>query len=158
MKEVNFDDTVFLDLTRDVLEVKGEECSSFLQNLITQDILFNSNNLKYSALLSPQGKFLFDFFIFNKNQNFYLDIHKNYSENLIEKINFYKLRAKIDIRKIPCNVFLSANEFTNFFDDPRHYSLHKRGYFFSHQVSNNLVFDHQKNKKLRVFVEHRDLK
>ena len=150
MKEINFNDVVFLDLTREVIEVKGEECLSFLQNLITQDILLNVENLKYSALLSPQGKFLFDFFIFKRNQNLYLDINKNYSQNLIEKINFYKLRANIDIRKITCNVLLTAKELTNFFDDPRHNELHRRGYSFLDKDSNNLAFDHKKNKKLRV--------
>ena len=50
---------------RDLVEIEGKESLDFLQNLITNDTnLINENKAIYSALLTPQGKYLFDFILF----------------------------------------------------------------------------------------------
>ena len=150
MKNENSKSSMFVDTTRELISIKGEEASNFLQKIITQDVIVNPYKLKYSALLNPQGKYLFDFFIFKKNDFFILDIDKNYSDDLIEKINFYKLRANIEIQKKSGYVILTRQDFTNFNPDPRHINLYNRGYFFDNKIPDCDFFDHEKNKFLRV--------
>ncbi len=87
------------------LSIEGEDGLEFLQNLITNDInLCKKNNIIYSCLLSPQGKFLSDFFIFKMNGEYILETHKSFYENLINKLKIYKLRSKIQVNKID-NIF-----------------------------------------------------
>ena len=83
------------------IEVRGEDSKNFLQGLITNDI--NNcidNKIIYSCLLSPQGKFFADFFIFRKNKNYIVEIHEKYLENFTNKINIYKLRSNVEFIEI----------------------------------------------------------
>ena len=83
------------------LSIEGEDSSEFLQNLITNDIDKCSNeNYLYSCLLSPQGKFLSDFFIFKKDKKYILETHSFFYEKLLKKLNLYKLRSKVRIEEI----------------------------------------------------------
>ena len=83
------------------LSIEGEDSSEFLQNLITNDIDKCSNeNYLYSCLLSPQGKFLSDFFIFKKDKKYILETHSFFYEKLLKKLNLYKLRSKVHIEEI----------------------------------------------------------
>ena len=84
---------------RTLLELEGDDSREFLQSLVTNDInLISKEKSIYSALLSPQGKYLYDFFIFqNHNNNIVIDCEKNDHEKLIQKLNIYKLRSKIEI-------------------------------------------------------------
>ena len=53
----------FIDHSRKLLKVSGLDAKKFLQGIITNDINKSFSSLIYSGLLSPQGKYLFDFFI-----------------------------------------------------------------------------------------------
>ena len=114
-------------------KVSGEDSITFIQNLITNDINKCKNNqIVYSCLLTPQGKFLADFFIFKNNDSFYFETDKKYYKNLINKLNIYKLRSNIDIKEVE-NIFsYSIFNFSYNFDslvqnnDPRNLSLGKK--------------------------------
>ena len=83
------------------ISIEGEEGSEFLQNLITNDInTCKNDNIIYACLLTPQGKFLSDFFIFRMNDKFIIETHSLFYENLIKKLKIYKLRSKIQINTI----------------------------------------------------------
>ena len=83
------------------LSIEGEDCNEFLQNLITNDINQSSKNkFLYSCLLTPQGKFLSDFFIFKVDEKYLLETHSFFYEKLLKKLNIYKLRSKVHIKKI----------------------------------------------------------
>ncbi|MEH6402548.1 MAG: hypothetical protein V7750_04195 [Sneathiella sp.] len=83
---------------RSLLRLTGTDVKSFLQNLITNDIeKLSSNSAIYSALLTPQGKFLHDFFIIEWANEIYLDCLKDRSADLIKKLSLYKLRADVKI-------------------------------------------------------------
>ena len=111
-------------------KVTGEDSITFIQNLITNDINKCKNNeIVYSCLLTPQGKFLADFFIFKNNDSFYFETDKKYYKNLINKLNIYKLRSNIDIEEVE-NIFsYSIFNFSYNLDslvqnkDPRNLSL-----------------------------------
>ena len=83
------------------ISIEGEDSSEFLQNLITNDInTCKKDNIIYACLLTPQGKFFSDFFIFRMKNKFILETHSLFYENLIKKLKIYKLRSKIQINKI----------------------------------------------------------
>ena len=111
-------------------KVSGEDSITFIQNLITNDInKCKNNDIVYSCLLTPQGKFLADFFIFKNDDSFYFETDKKYYKNLINKLNIYKLRSNIDIKEVE-NIFsYSIFNFSYNLDsliqnkDPRNLSL-----------------------------------
>ena len=78
---------------RTLLELEGDDSREFLQSLVTNDInLISKEKSIYSALLSPQGKYLYDFFIYkNTNNNIMIDCEKNDHKELVHKLNIYKL-------------------------------------------------------------------
>ena len=82
-----------------VISITGDESETFLNNIITNNVKkINSNNSIYSCLLSPQGKVISHFFISKIDNKFIIIIDDYLSNDLIEKLNFYKLRSKIDIK------------------------------------------------------------
>jgi len=83
---------------RSIIEISGTDRYDFLQGLTTNDIVKSRDSLIYSAMLSPKGRFLFDFFIFEFNQILILDCPKSRSEEILKKLNFYKLRKNVDIK------------------------------------------------------------
>jgi len=84
------------------LSIEGEDSNEFLQNLITNDINQCSKiNFLYSCLLTPQGKFLSDFFIFKQDEKYFLETHSFFYEKLLKKLNLYKLRSKVYIKEVP---------------------------------------------------------
>lgn len=84
---------------RIIIELIGTDTKGFLQALVTNNLdLVSCNKSIYAALLSPQGKYIFDFFIFESPLNGLLsiDCERNRYQELLEKLNIYKLRNKID--------------------------------------------------------------
>ncbi|XBG66225.1 folate-binding protein YgfZ [Rickettsia sp. Oklahoma-10] len=81
---------------REVVKIIGLDSVKFLQNLITNDI--NKSKYCYTYLLNNQGRYLFDFFVYIHNfEEIYLDIDKSSKTVLIDHLNFYKLRSKIQL-------------------------------------------------------------
>ena len=84
-----------------IIKVSGDDAKDYLNNIITNNIeQTNSVNSIYSCLLTPQGKFLADFFITNFKDAYFILVHSKFLENLIKGLNFYKLRSKIKIEDI----------------------------------------------------------
>ena len=70
---------LYKNVNSNFLEISGEDSADFLQNLITNDIYkMQNNNILYSCLLTPQGKFSSDFFIYKNNDSFILETHKKF--------------------------------------------------------------------------------
>lgn len=83
---------------RGVIGIDGPEAGAFLQGLITNDIRpADSGRAIYAALLTPQGKYLFDFFIVRKGDVYLLDCEAARLGDLVKRLNFYRLRAKVTI-------------------------------------------------------------
>jgi folate-binding Fe-S cluster repair protein YgfZ len=84
--------------SRGVVSVGGPEAASFLQGLVSNDVeKAGSDKAVYAALLTPQGKFLFDFFIVREAEGFLLDVEQTRRADLIKRLQMYKLRAKVTI-------------------------------------------------------------
>jgi len=86
---------------RDIISVSGSDSASFLQNVITNDInKLNKSNSLYSALLTPQGKYLYDFFILKHEKNYLIDCESETTENLLSCLQKYKLNANVEFKNI----------------------------------------------------------
>ena len=82
------------------LEISGQDSVPFIQNLITNDInQSKANHFLYSCLLTPQGKFFADFFIFKNKEKFVFEVNDIFYENFLKKLNMYKLRSNINIEE-----------------------------------------------------------
>ncbi|MCI0598878.1 MAG: folate-binding protein [Beijerinckiaceae bacterium] len=87
---------------RGVFELTGADVAGFLQRLITNSVLdIPKGEARYSALLSPQGKLLFDFFVVplagGRDAGYLFDCLNVQTGNLITRLNIHKLRAKVTI-------------------------------------------------------------
>ena len=79
---------------RGSVSVSGQDASAVLQGLITNDIEKVSDTAAiYAALLTPQGKFLHDFFIALYKDKFLLDCEADRIPDLIKRLTMYRLRA-----------------------------------------------------------------
>ena len=116
-------------LDRTVLCVSGPDAKSFLQNLVTNDVTKLSNNIIYSALLTPQGKLVTDFFLIDSGQNILIDVNSKASDSLLKLLNLYKLRAEIIIEKTELKVSTGIkNKPQKALEDPRHPNMGWRYY------------------------------
>ena len=101
--------SVYILEDRALLYVSGEDSQNFLQNLITNDVnQVNDNTSCFASLLTPQGKFLYEFFIIKHKLGYFLDCEKAQAENLLKQLNIYKIRSKIDILNLS-NEFVVAS-------------------------------------------------
>ena len=99
---------VYILEDRGLLYVSGEDCKEFLQNIVTNNINnVDEKNSCYSALLTPQGKYLYDFNILKHKSGYFLDCEKKNIDNLFNQLNLYKLRSKVEILNLS-NEFVIA--------------------------------------------------
>ena len=94
-------DQVIILKNRGVILISGNDAENFLQNIITNDIkkVTNSNSI-FAALLTPQGKYLNEFFIIKHKDGFLLDCNESSTNNLRENLSKYKLRSKVEIKVV----------------------------------------------------------
>ena len=114
---------------RTVLCVSGPDAKPFLQNLVTNDVTKLKNNIIYSALLTPQGKLVTDFFLVDLGQDILIDVNSEVSDTLLKLLNLYKLRADISIVKTDLKVSTGINSKPQKgLEDPRHPKMGWRYY------------------------------
>lgn len=82
---------------RTVFKVTGEDRVSFLQGLVTNDVSKLKDGLVYAALLSPQGKYLADFFLVPSDDAILIDVASELATGLNQRLSMYKLRASVAI-------------------------------------------------------------
>jgi folate-binding protein YgfZ len=104
---MNIKNVYILD-DRAILYINGEDAKEFLQNLISNDInKVNDANSCFSSLLTPQGKFLYEFIIVKHKSGYLLDCEKPQAEELFKQLSLYKLRSKVEILNLS-NEFVVA--------------------------------------------------
>ena len=82
---------------RGFIQVNGPEAKDFLQNIVTNDIeKVTSDSTVFSSILTPQGKYLFEFFVLKLKDSYLLECEKKSTAEIIKLLNFYKLRSKVD--------------------------------------------------------------
>ncbi|RUX95619.1 MULTISPECIES: folate-binding protein YgfZ [unclassified Mesorhizobium] len=86
---------------RALISVSGPDAEHFLQNILTTDLdILAPGEAKPGALLTPQGKILFDFLISRDCENaFRLECRADIADDFVRRLTLYKLRAKVEITK-----------------------------------------------------------
>ena len=88
---------------RGFIQVKGVEAKDFLQNIVTNDLeKVTDESAIFSSILTPQGKYLFEFFLIKLGENYLLECEKKSTTEITKLLNYYKLRSKVD--------FINLNE------------------------------------------------
>jgi len=104
---MNIKNVYILD-DRAILYLNGEDTKGFLQNLISNDInKITENNSCFTSLLSPQGKFLYEFIIIKHKSGYLVDCEKSQADGLFKQLSIYKLRSKVEILNLS-NEFVVA--------------------------------------------------
>ena len=94
-------DQIILLGDRGLISVTGEDAKNFLQNIITNDIEKVSSSVSiFSALFTPQGKYLFEFFLVQSKSGYLLDCDNKFTSEIINYLFKYKLRSKIEIKDV----------------------------------------------------------
>ncbi|NVK16734.1 MAG: folate-binding protein YgfZ [Rhodobacteraceae bacterium] len=82
---------------RRILRLTGADAKSFLQGLVTNNVDHLDSGLVYAALLTPQGKYLADFFLAADGDAVLLDVEASLAEGLMKRLNMYRLRADVQV-------------------------------------------------------------
>lgn len=94
-------ENIYIPLNRSLVKISGADSKKFLQGLITNDVEQASDKKAiYAYILTPQGKYLFDLFLFMKDGSYIVDISTGYIEDFLKKIKMYKLRSEVEIEDI----------------------------------------------------------
>ncbi|MET1414071.1 folate-binding protein [Roseibium sp. HPY-6] len=94
---------------RSLIRVAGEEAHHFLQNLVTADLEdTDANGASSAALLTPQGKILFDFLIYKVPDGYLLDAPASTANDLLKRLTFYRLRSKVELELLGDNTGVHA--------------------------------------------------
>lgn len=112
---------------RTVLKISGVDAQKFLQDLVTNNL--DKTSLIYAALLTPQGKYLFDFFLLKQADNWLLDVKSDRAQALVQRLTMYRLRADVVIEDSGLSVQRGLGDISDgAFADPRHLALGWRHY------------------------------
>ena len=94
-------DQIILLENRGLILLTGDDVKNFLQNIITNDIKkVNLSTSIFSGLFTPQGKYLFEFFLIQSKNGYLLDCDNKFTNEIINYLLKYKLRSKIEIKNI----------------------------------------------------------
>ncbi len=114
---------------RTVLAVTGSDRVDFLQGLVTNDVTRAADGIIYAALLTPQGKFIADFFVVGQDDRLLIDVDAGVATSLFQRLNMYKLRADVQIAEADEVVSTGTGPAPDgAMADPRHEALGWRAY------------------------------
>ena len=148
--EIN--ETTILD-DRGFIKINGDEAKSFLQNIVTNDIEKITDSMTlFSSIFTPQGKYLYEFFILKFEDGYLLECEKKSTSEIIKFFNFYKLRAKvnlIDVSKKYTDIIISLKKFKEITK-----SQHVGGSILPCEEGSTLSCE---NERIYVDPRHKDL-
>ena len=110
-------DQIILLEDRGLISIIGEDTKNFLQNIITNDIdKVSFSSSIFSALFTPQGKYLFEFFLIQTKNGYLLDCDNEFTKEIINYLLKYKLRSKIEITDISTDYVIGLISSEKFLD------------------------------------------
>jgi len=145
---MNIKNVYILD-DRAILYINGEDVKEFLQNLISNDInKVSETNTCFASLLSPQGKFLYEFIIIKHKSGYLVDCEKSQADGLYKQLSIYKLRSKVEILNLSNEFVVAAFSYEKFitFDEAQDFSG------FTLKYREDPIFLDPRNKKLGARV------
>lgn len=141
---MEIDETAILD-DRGFIQLEGDETKDFLQNIVTNDLeKVDNKHTLFTSLLTPQGKYLYEFFIIKSDNKYLLECEKQAIPEILKIFNFYKLRSKvslIDVSKKYINHTISLEKFEEI-------SKKQISKGFTTTYKNSLIYVDPRNKNL----------
>lgn len=114
---------------RRILRLTGDDTMDFLQGLITNDVKKLAQGPIYAAILTPQGKYMADFFVIADGDGVLLDVADELADMLVQRLNMYKLRAKVAISAMDLHLHRGLGDTpTDGYTDPRTPDMGWRAY------------------------------
>jgi folate-binding protein YgfZ len=111
---MNIKNVYILD-DRAILYLNGEDSKEFLQNLISNDInKVSDKSTSFTSLLSPQGKFLYEFIIIKHKSGYLIDCEKSQVDGLYKQLSIYKFRSKVEILNLSNEFVVAAFSYEKF--------------------------------------------
>ena len=142
---------VYILEDRAIIYINGLDSKDFLQNLVSNDVNKVKNNSScFASLLTPQGKFLYEFIIVKHKSGFFIDCEKNQSQEIFKQLNLYKMRSKVEILNLS-NEFVVAS-----FGYEKYISLEGSkdilGFTFKHREDPVILDPRNKNLGARLII------
>ena len=114
---------------RTLITLTGPDREPFLQGLISNDVARAQGGIIYAALLTPQGKYIADFFVIGQPDTLLIDVASPLAALLIQRLTMYKLRAQVQINASALQVSRGTGPApAGALPDPRHPALGWRHY------------------------------
>ena len=108
-------DQIIILENRGLISITGDDAKEYLQNIITNDInKVTKINSIFAALLSPQGKYLFDFFVIKDSEGYLIDCDGKSLKELVVNLSKYKIRSKVEIKDLSSTNVVGIISFENF--------------------------------------------
>ncbi len=115
--------------TRSIFAITGHDRITFLQGLVTNDVRRAAGAIIYAALLTPQGKFIADFFVIGQDDRLLIDVENSAAAALFQRLSMYKLRADVHISQTSLIASRGTGSLPQgALPDPRHTALGWRHY------------------------------
>jgi len=98
--------------SRALIAIGGPDWRSFLQGLITQDVeTMAPGEARFGALLTPQGRLLYDLFVVEHADGAWLDVEAQHRDAILQRLTLYRLRAKVELAPsdVPVSILFSAH-------------------------------------------------
>ncbi|MDC0857602.1 hypothetical protein OAP83_02680 [Rickettsiales bacterium] len=138
---------------RAIIKITGADKISFLQGLITNDLTkLEKSEILFSCFLTGNGRFLYDFFVFEIGDDLYIDIIKSDCEDFAKKLKIYKLRSDVQFEILyDYKIYQLFTENVNFdtssvvFKDPRSSKLGYRLYCLENESFDSEGFNRVDN-------------
>jgi len=147
--------------SRSLIAIAGADWRTFLQGLITQDVeSLKPDEARFGALLTPQGRVLFDLFVVGRQDGCWLDVLAQHRDAIVQRLMMYRLRAKVELAKDETPVSILYGDGIDlvaprgsFVRDPRLPSLGWRGYGATAPVGARSASEQERDiAKLRLGV------
>lgn len=127
---------------RRILRISGPDTHDFLQGLVTNDIAKLSDGAVYAAILTPQGKYMADFFLIPDGEAVLLDVDDSLGDMLQQRLSMYKLRAKVEIEDAGLHLHRGLGDIPDDgYPDPRTPEMGWRAYRDTPKIGDEIDWD-----------------
>ncbi len=141
---------------RGILFIDGSDVKDFLQNIITNDMnKVDENRSCFASLLSPQGKFLFDFIITKHKNGYFIDCEKIQIDELFKQLSLYKLRSDVQILNLSNEFVVVALSYEKFLS--MNASRDELGFTLKYEEDSILLDPRNKNLGARLIINFEKL-